>query len=70
MNKDNFILKNEAGQSFDKGSDQSVGTKKADKDVLQLGEKTTFNVAFVVPKNDKKFQLFLNGKKIFIIEKN
>ncbi|AMP20408.1 hypothetical protein AZF37_03800 [endosymbiont 'TC1' of Trimyema compressum] len=69
LNKDNFSLKNYAGQFYEKGSDKAVGTKKADKDALQKGEKTAFDVAFVVPKTEKKFQLFLNGKKIFIIEK-
>lgn len=69
LNKDNFSLKNEAGQFYEKSSDKAVGIKKADKDVLQIGEKTVFDVAFVVPKTKKKFQLFLNEKKIFIIEK-
>ena len=58
LNKDEFTLKNEGGQSFEKGSDKAVGTKKEDKDTLQLGEKTTFKVAFLVPKTEKKFQLF------------
>ena len=69
LNKDNFSLKNDAGQSYEKGNDKAVGTKKADKNALQKGEKTAFDMAFVVPKTEKKFRLFLNGKKIFIIKK-
>lgn len=69
VNKDNFTLKNEAGDSFEKASDKAVGVKKEDKTVLKSGEKTILEVAFIVPKDEKNFQLFLNGRKIFIVEK-
>lgn len=69
LDKDNFSLKNEFGQFYEKVDDKAAGIKKIDKDILKIGEKTAFDVAFAVSKAEKKFQLFLNGKKIFVVEK-
>ena len=69
LNKDDFSLKNEVGQYCKKCSDKDVGIEKANKNILQVGENINFDVAFLVSKTEKKFQLFLNEKKIFIVEK-